>query len=243
MGKSRVTPGVRRWAALPPPSGAMFIAPAYFGAYLAYLFWYPENELDHWGTLVLVPALLVYLVHLRAGGSLRAALGALGIGNGSWRRGLGVALGLGVPLGVFQAFGSRNADQVVDAFRTGQAFWLLPAAFVLMLLTAALTEEVFFRGFLQTRLEGLLRSRMAGLLATSLCFGLYHLPYAYLNPSWPTTGDWSAAWGAALGQGIPGGLILGTLYLYSGRNLLAPVVLHALINAFPVMGMIHLGSG
>jgi membrane protease YdiL (CAAX protease family) len=221
----------------------MLVAPAYFCVYLAYLFRYQESELGHWITLVALPVLLVWARHRRAGGTFGEALASLGVGNVPWTRGLLAAGALGVALGLLQAMGSRSAPAVQEAFRTGRALWLLPVAFLLMLLMAGLTEEVFFRGFLQTRMEGLFRSRVAGLLVTSLLFGVYHLPYAYYNPHWPSAGSWSAAWAAALGQGVPGGLILGTLYLYSKRNLVAPVVLHALIDAFPVMGMLHFGSG
>jgi membrane protease YdiL (CAAX protease family) len=79
-------------------------------------------------------------------------------------------------------------------------------------------------------------------VVASIFFGVYHLPYAYFNPNWPSAGDWGAAWSSALGQGIPGGLILGGLYLYTKRNLVACILLHALTNAFPVMGMIRFGE-
>lgn len=232
-----------RWAALPARSWAMLVAPVYFLVYLAYLFQHRESELGHWITLVALPVLLIWAIHRRSDGRFGEALASLGVGNVRWTRGLLVAGVVGVVLGLLQATASRSAPAVQEALRTGRALWLLPLAFLVMLLMAGLTEEVFFRGFLQTRMEGLLRSRVAGLVVTSFLFGVYHLPYAYYNPHWPSAGHWGAAWGAALGQGVPGGLILGTLYLYSKRNLVAPVVLHALIDAFPVMGMLHFGSG
>jgi membrane protease YdiL (CAAX protease family) len=89
----------------------------------------------------------------------------------------------------------------------------------------------------------MLRSRVAALVVTPILFGIYHVPYAYLNPNWPSAGDWGAAWLAALGQGIPGGLILGGMYLWSRQNLFASVVLHSLINAIPVMAMIRFSVG
>ncbi|MGD2070132.1 MAG: CPBP family intramembrane metalloprotease [Gemmatimonadota bacterium] len=233
----------KRWAPLPPRTGSDLLAPAYFAAYLGWLFLHPESELLHWLTLVLLPILLVRWAHRSPGGRLGTALASLGLRRGAWARGLPVAVVLGALIGVYQALGSRSSDVALEAFRTGRVVWLLPLGFVLMLLLAGFTEELFFRGFLQTRLEALLRSRIAGLLAASLCFGVYHLPYAYFNPMWPSAGDWGAAWAAALGQGIPGGLLLGGLYLYSGRNLLAPVVLHSLIGAFPAMGVLRFGGG
>jgi len=232
-----------RWAPLPGFSATQLAAPAYFCVYLAYLFWHREGETGHWLSLVILPMLLVWMLHRASGGTLRDALASLGLGKVRWTRGLGVALLLGVLLGIFQIFASRSGAAAQEAFRTGRAAWLLPVAFLFMLLTAGFTEELFFRGFLQTRLEGLLQSRVAGLLVASFCFGVYHLPYAYFNPRWPSAGHWGQAWGAALGQGIPGGLILGALFLHSGRNLLAPAVLHALVDAFPAMGLLHFGSG
>jgi membrane protease YdiL (CAAX protease family) len=45
-----------------------------------------------------------------------------------------------------------------------------------------------------------------------------------------------------MGNGVPGGLVLGALYVVSRGNLLACVVLHSLINAAPAMTMIHFGG-
>jgi membrane protease YdiL (CAAX protease family) len=220
-----------------------WLAPGYFLVYLGYLFWHGEGELGHWGTMVLLPFLLVFLLNRGEGGTFSSTLGSFGLRKGNLRRGLLVTLVLGVGLGLVQVFLSRSGPAVIEAFRNGTALYLLPLAFVLMLVMAGFTEEFFFRGFLQTRLEGLLRSRAAGLLVTSVLFGVYHLPYAYFNPNWPSAGDWGAAWASALGQGIPGGLILGGLYLYSRRNLLACILLHALVDTFPAVGLIKFGGG
>ena len=76
----------------------------------------------------------------------------------------------------------------------------------------------------------------------ALLFGVYHLPYAYFNPFWPSAGDWSAAWVAALGNGVPGGLVLGTLYVKSNRNLVPCIVLHSMIGAFPAMTLLKFGG-
>lgn len=221
----------------------LWAAPVYFVLYLGYLFWRSESELGHWISLVLLPLVLVGFLNRGREAPLPSALATFGLRRGHLRRGLWLTLVLGIFLGLFQVFLSRSGPAALEAFRTGTALYLLPLAFVLMLATAGFTEEFFFRGFLQTRLEGLLRSRAGGLISTSVLFGVYHLPYAYFNPNWPSAGDWGAAWAAALGQGIPGGLVLGGLFLYSGRNLVACIVLHALVNAFPAMGLIKFGGG
>jgi membrane protease YdiL (CAAX protease family) len=214
-------------------------APLYFLVYLVYLFWHRESEALHWVSLVFAPFALVVFLNRKRANPLTFSLAGFGFRRGNLTRGLGLTLILGTVLGVFQVFFSRSGPAVLEAFANGKALYLLPLAFVFVLFTAGFTEEVFFRGFLQTRLEALLGSKWGALIVTSLCFGLYHLPYAYFNPNWPSAGDWGAAWGSALGQGVPGGLVLGGVYLVARKNLLACILLHALIIAFPAMGMIR----
>ncbi len=176
------------------------------------------------------------------GGRARRALAALGLRWGGLRAGLVWAVPLGLVLGALQLLLSSRAGAIRVFLEDGSIAWLLPIVFLLMFLTAGFTEELFFRGFLQPRLERLTGSAAAGLVLASLCFGLYHLPYAYLNPRWPSAGDWGAAWTAALGQGVPGGLILGGVYLGSRRNVVACAVVHALINTLPGLTMVHIGG-
>jgi membrane protease YdiL (CAAX protease family) len=219
-----------------------WLAVAYFAAYLGYLFASLESELGHWIGLVALPALLTALL-LRLDRQPAGAARVLSTFGLRWGQlGLGVwwALAVGVGLGAGQLLVSRQRADFLALVETGQAAWLLPLAFVLMLATAAFTEEFFFRGFLQTRLEQMTGSRIVALLLASAAFGVYHLPYAYLNPHWPSAGDWGAAWSAAMGQGVVGGLVLGAVFLGARRNLVAPIVVHACINAFPASLLIRI---
>lgn len=221
------------------------VAVLYFALYLAYLFYSLESELWHWIGLVAVPALITAatLRIARQPSGLAATLRTFGLERGRKRRGLGLAFAVGLTLGVAQLLVSRQRDDFLELVQSGRALYLFPIAFVLMLMMAGFTEEFFFRGFLQNRLEQLTSSRVAAVMLASLAFGVYHLPYAYLNPHWPSAGDWGAAWSAAMGQGVVGGLILGAVYLAAGRNLLAPAIVHAFINAFPATTIIRFGSG
>ena len=111
-----------------------------------------------------------------------------------------------------------------------------------LLATVAFTEEFFFRGFIQTRLRVLTGSSWSAIAIATILFSLYHLPYAMLNPRWPSAGSWSLALGAAFANGLPGGLVLGVLYARSGGNLIPCVVLHSMINAAPAMTVIRFGG-
>lgn len=210
-------------------------AVTYFLVYLGYLFLHRENELLHWLTLVALPFFLVCAIRkVRAGdASLRACLASVGLRRDNLRSGLLWAVALGLGLSALQIGVSRYRADVLELLSSPRALLILPLTFVMMAMTAGFTEEFFFRGVLQTRLTRGLRSRVAGVVAAALLFGVYHLPYAYLNPRWPSYGDWSAAWVAALAQGGILGLVIGAVYVKSDNNLLAAVVLHASINTLP----------
>lgn len=236
-----------------------WLAPVYLAAYLGYLFLlHRESELEHWVGLVLVPLLLVLAARARVGRRARGgpspgegrswrsvlagAFASFGLRPGGLTRGLGAALVLGVAIGLVQVRYARAGEAVMEAARTGRIVWLLPLAFVLLLFLTGFTEEFFFRGFLQTRLEALTRSRWLGWIAATAAFAVYHVPYAYYNPAWPSAGDWGAAWSTAMVEGTLGGLLLGGLYLWSRKNLVACIVLHALVDAFPAVGLIRFGG-
>jgi membrane protease YdiL (CAAX protease family) len=216
------------------------VALAYFGVVLALNFLSPGSEVRHYLTLVAVPLLIVIL--LRANDSrarLRARVFAsFGLRRGNLRTGVALALGIGLLLGLFQLTQQRAGPELWALIRTGKALYLFPIAAGFGLVTAGFTEEFFFRGYLQTRLERMSGSPLVGLLAATIAFGLYHVPYAFLNPSWPTAGNLPAAFGVAMIEGGLGGLILGGAYVLWNRNLLACIVLHGMIDAVPIMTMI-----
>jgi membrane protease YdiL (CAAX protease family) len=213
---------------------------AYFGLYLAWLFATLEGEMAHWLTLVALPLALIWLAARPAAGEGRLAstLRSVGLVRGNLSTGLAWAVTAGLAVSVLQVLVSQRRVAVWELIQAGSVVYLLPLTFALLLLTAAFTEEFFFRGVLQTRLARWTGSQPAAVALTAVLFGLYHLPYALLNPRWPSYGDPAAAFAAAMGQGVVGGLILGFLFVRARGNLLAPVVLHALINSVPGMVLV-----
>lgn len=220
-----------------------WIAPAYFGVYLASLFASLESDLVHWLTLVLVPLALAAAFAPPGRQTVTAVLASFGLSRGNLTRGMGWALLLGAAITLLQVLLLGRRAEIQELILSGRALWLFPLTFLLMLVLAGFTEEFFFRGFLQTRVERLVGSKWLAVPAVSLLFGVYHLPYAYLNPMWPSAGNWGAAWAAAMGNGVPGGVVLGALYVVCRRNLLPCIVLHSLINAAPAMTMLRLSGG
>lgn len=214
-----------------------WLAVVYFFIYLVYLFATLERDVMHWVTMVFIPVATVATL-AGPGRRIPRTLASFGLKWGSLRNGLGLTIGLGIAVCFFQVAASSMGDEIVAVLTSSQAFIALPFAFLFLFFVTAATEETLFRGYLQTRLERLTGSKWWGLLIASVLFGLYHLPYAYLNPNWPSAGDWSAALVASLGQGIAGGLILGGLFLYSKKNLMAPLILHACVDLLPAATML-----
>jgi membrane protease YdiL (CAAX protease family) len=209
----------------------------YYAVYLVYLFFSLENEFLHWLTMVLIPFGFFYMYQTKKLGSrsIKSTLSSFGLEKTRLLNGLHWAILLGLVLSFLQRYFSRNNDQIAFLFRSGKFAYLFPMALVLMLFTAGFTEEFFFRGVLQTRLQQMFPSKIIAVIVTSVLFGIYHLPYAYLNPRWPSYGNLSEAFSSALGQGIPMGLILGAVYVRTKNNLLACIVVHSLLNSLPAM--------
>ena len=217
------------------------MALAYAVLYLGYLFVALESELAHWLTLVIVPVLIAVTFGIRRGERSKL-LATFGLRRRGWKRGVGWALVLGALITVLQVTMLGRRDEIFAVVQSGRALWLYPLTLLLMFFMAGFTEEFFFRGFLQTRVEVLVGSPWAAIAIVTVIFSIYHLPYAYLNPMWPSAGDWELAWRASFANGLPGGLILGSLYQLSDRNLVPCIVLHSMINAAPAMTLIRFGG-
>lgn len=96
---------------------------------------------------------------------------------------------------------------------------VLGYGFLLTVVIAPITEEVFFRGFLQEKLCGVLSNRYLSIFLVAVLFGLIHLP--------------RLAFGTYSVEGIFSSIVLGCLfgYVYSeGKSIVYPIVFHLLWN-------------
>ena len=212
----------------------------YYVVYVAYLFVWPETESLHWVSLVVLPFLIVVFLGSRSGSaSLRDALASVGLRRGNLRKGLVLAAVVGIALGTLALWAQEGFGAVRAMAASGKLFWFLPFAIVLMLVTAASTEEFFFRGVLQTRLTRWWGRSLPAVFATAILFGLYHVPYAYLEAGWSSHGHFAAAVSSGLTEGGIFGLIYGFIYARSRGNLLASILTHALFNAISGLVWLH----
>lgn len=106
-------------------------------------------------------------------------------------------------------------------------FWL-----ALVWLLGALGEEIVYRGYLMNRVAGLFRKTRAAwitsLLVVSVAFGCAHIDQG-------STGMIENIWN---------GLLLGALYLASGRNLAVPTIAHGVTDTIDLLFMyLHMYPG
>lgn len=224
---------------IPPYSTQLqaVFAICYFGLYLGYLCLYPEGEALHWLTLVVAP--LGGLALIGRYPSPWALLRSIGLDRANLTRGFSWVVGFGIGFQALQALNTRQRDEFLGLLSQPFGFLLPLAALALLLGTAATTEEVFFRGILQSRLADQVRSEPVALVLATFAFVLFHVPYAYLRPSWPSVGNLPWAMQLALANALPTGLALGLVYWRSRHNLFAVILLHALINLVPATLLVH----
>ena len=99
-----------------------------------------------------------------------------------------------------------------------------------MILTAAFTEEFFFRGILQRTMMDSLKKPYLVILLTGILFGLYHFPFAYYL--WGNTaGSIINSLKMVMTEHVLTGCAYGFLYYKSTKNLWSNIILHAFYNA------------
>lgn len=135
----------------------------------------------------------------------------------------GVWAGIGLVLGLVIVAAGHVASRVFSSLADLERefatylFWMKPWRDAFVLATAsALAEEAFFRGLVQPLL-GLVASPWVALLGSSLVFAICHPPLNRRLRLWPLFA-------------FAMGLLMGWLFDRSGGNLLAPTVVHFVVN-------------
>jgi len=112
----------------------------------------------------------------------------------------------------------------------GYFLLILPFAFVLAFSGPAVTEEFFFRAVLLERIAQLMKSEAGGIVVTAILNGVYHLPFAYFLPSWPTHGNLMWAISVVVTEQALGAIMKGIIWIKT-RNLASTILIHALQDA------------
>ena len=184
------------------------------------------NELSNWLFLVLFPLLIIAVVRKE---KVIQTLKETGLKHFDRKTALRIllicAIYQGVIILVFSlgefSFNFANILQIVVK---------LPVFFCLMILTAAFTEEFFFRGILQRTMMDSLKKPYLAILLTGILFGLYHFPFAYYL--WDdTAGNIMNSLKMVMTEHVLTGCAFGFIYYKSDKNLWSSIILHAFTNA------------
>lgn len=113
--------------------------------------------------------------------------------------------------------------------------WAVPLGFIWITLEAGACEEFLFRGVMQTRLTSWFNSAWAGVIVTSLIFGLAHAPGLFMRGG-PGVDGWSTDPLQVIAHTIavlsPIGLTFGLIYART-KSLLLVILLHGLVDVLP----------
>jgi membrane protease YdiL (CAAX protease family) len=200
------------------------------------------NEGAKWMWFVILPVSGIWLVG-RSRRSFKNTFRSIGLQLQGIKKALlpGLLAFMMMSPAIFLSLSPTQADKLQDLMNYPvKLAVMISVGFVLMLATAGFTEEVFFRGIMQVRLSRWLGSDIRGCLFASFLFGIYHLPYAFFDVSWPTHGNWLWAVTAVMTEQMVAGLLLGVLWMRT-HNLGASVLCHALINTVAILASMNFG--
>lgn len=126
-----------------------------------------------------------------------------------------------IPLPEWAANMEKNASELTDKILLTKSIGGFIANLVIVALLPALSEELFFRGFLQNLARRLLKNPHVAIFTTAFIFSAFHLQFAGFIPR------------LLLGVG------LGYLYYWSG-SLWLPIVAHFTNNAVAICAYFYI---
>lgn len=156
------------------------------------------------------------------------SLACMGLTARNWKKnfwvGFLIFLAMAVPSGFFVGkTGSEIFSGEYTVAQFGVGFFV---SFIYYLFMSGFSEEFFYRGFIQRRISHLLKSSAGGVLATSLIFGLLHIPNIMRWYPGTTIGE---AFSRALFLQTLLGVLFGTLWERT-RSLIPGVLVHSGVN-------------
>ena len=109
------------------------------------------------------------------------------------------------------------------------SFWM----FVYDLFEIAFVEEIIFRGFIQTRIQGLIRSKWTSIILVGIMFSLSHIPFNLFKYNVSLVGFVTMNFRGLITTCL---IHIYFVYLYTrDNNIFAPVVAHAIMDFIPVL--------
>lgn len=128
-----------------------------------------------------------------------------------------------IPFSILNIIGPISSGKTLNPSLVDN-FWI----FLFFLICIGFVEEIIFRGFLQTRIEELMKSKWTSTIFVGIMFGLMHVPIQMIQA------DMSLIEFIVYDLGhliITSLMHIYFVYLYTrDKNIIAPTVAHAIIN-------------
>jgi len=187
------------------------------------------NEFSNWLWLVVIPLAAVKISNKA---TVKETLGIVGLcGEATkqpWKKKTALMCLMLAPFLIWAAHARFNIT-FGSIMESPATLLLFPVMFLLMMLTAGSTEEIFFRGIVQRNIYNAAKSQVIAVLASALLFALFHFPWAYF--SWPhTQGNALLSAANIMTEQFVSGVFLGIVFIRSS-NLWTVIVLHSFINS------------
>jgi len=107
--------------------------------------------------------------------------------------------------------------------------WDIIRSILYLLIVVAFVEEIVFRGYMQTRIHGLIKSTFLGVMAVGLIFAVIHFPFHFVL-SGLSLGEYSLYFFI---NSLPHFMVLHALFWFLYRrynSLIAPIIIHFFWN-------------
>lgn len=103
--------------------------------------------------------------------------------------------------------------------------------FLYFLICIAFVEELTFRGFIQTRIRGIIKNKWLSIIIVGLMFAIMHIPFQMLKAKLPLIPFIQMDLGHLISTSI---LHIYFVYIYTRHNnIIAPTIAHALVGFVP----------
>ncbi len=208
-----------------------------FGCLLFLIFEFaPDlNFGDKWALGEILKKQILYFALPLAFLKLRGnSFSSMGLSLSNWKQNLKIAGIILACMAIPSVFLVSDTASLILSGKIGliQALPAFLLYFLHNIARSGLPEEFFYRVFVQTRLSQILRSRLGGILITSLLFGLVHIPNVM---QWYPEMTLSEAFCSAFFMQGFMGLIFGFIWDRT-RHLIPGVLVHSGINALNNVG-------
>jgi len=128
-----------------------------------------------------------------------------------------------IPFSILNIIEPISSGKVLNTNIT-EVLWI----FLNLLIHISLVEELVYRGFIQTRIQGLIRNKWLNIMVVGIMFGLMHIPFQMMVANM-TVIDFIVY--DLVHLIITTLMHIYLVYLYTRYdNILAPVIAHAIIN-------------